>query len=179
MSQRKKYLIDKKLQLGMTFSLLGVVLITSVLVISAITSGVVYNNDRIEEVLDVQKNIVEFLNSRIMMVENAGYKETLEKISSNHSSNISALKQIVSYNRILLITIIVLLLVLCSILYILGIKMTHRISGPVYVMTNYIRDVMEGRDPSGRPLRKKDELKDFYELLKEMVARLKGRAEER
>jgi nitrogen fixation/metabolism regulation signal transduction histidine kinase len=53
------------------------------------------------------------------------------------------------------------------------IKITHRISGPVYVMSNYMKEIINGIIPSPRPLRDKDELKNFYELFVEMVKSLK------
>ncbi len=42
-------------------------------------------------------------------------------------------------------------------------------------MSRYMEDVIEGKETSGRPLRKKDDLRDFYELLKLTVKVLKGK----
>ncbi|HSA15053.1 MAG TPA: signal protein, partial [Spirochaetota bacterium] len=59
--------------------------------------------------------------------------------------------------------------------YMLIIKMTHRISGPLFVMTNYMKEVINGKYPSPRPLRKKDELKDFYDVFGQMVQKIRQR----
>ena len=39
---------------------------------------------------------------------------------------------------------------------------THRLSGPIFVMENLLRQVTEGRFPKRRELRKKDEFKELY-----------------
>ncbi len=40
--------------------------------------------------------------------------------------------------------------------------MTHRICGPLFVMERYLGELAAGRFPKRRPLRKKDEFKEFY-----------------
>jgi signal transduction histidine kinase len=46
---------------------------------------------------------------------------------------------------------------------------THRISGPIYVMSNYIKEMINGKYPHPRPLRKHDELTDFYALFTQLA----------
>ena len=46
---------------------------------------------------------------------------------------------------------------------------THRISGPLMVMRNYMADLANGRLPTMRPLRKKDEFKEFYAAFSRVV----------
>ena len=53
------------------------------------------------------------------------------------------------------------------------IRITHRISGPIYVMSNYIKDIINGDFPDPRPLRDKDELKKFYSLFVDLVDSIK------
>ena len=43
-----------------------------------------------------------------------------------------------------------------------GFIITHRISGPIFVMQRYLAELAAGRFPSARPLRKKDEFKEFF-----------------
>ncbi len=73
--KRKQYLIDKKLQLGMTFAILGVALIASALIIPGMSFSVVYNNEKIGDVLKIQEHIVQFLKTRVSLVENDIYKK--------------------------------------------------------------------------------------------------------
>ncbi len=41
--------------------------------------------------------------------------------------------------------------------------LTHRICGPLFVMSGWLEDLTAGRTPQLRPLRKNDEFKDFYQ----------------
>ena len=52
---------------------------------------------------------------------------------------------------------------------------THRITGPIYVMRRYLVDLIEGRAPQHRPLRKNDEFKDFYDVFWKAVRAVQTR----
>ena len=56
-----------------------------------------------------------------------------------------------------------------------GILITHRVAGPVYVMSHYVAVIAKGRYPLMRPLRKKDELKGFFERFQEAIESLRTR----
>lgn len=43
-----------------------------------------------------------------------------------------------------------------------GLLVSHRICGPLWLIAGYFRELANGRLPNLRPLRKKDEFKDFY-----------------
>lgn len=50
-----------------------------------------------------------------------------------------------------------------------GILITHRVAGPVFVMSHYISVLARGRYPILRKLRKHDELKAFFETFQEAI----------
>ncbi|MCH8853868.1 MAG: hypothetical protein IID41_14635 [Planctomycetes bacterium] len=54
---------------------------------------------------------------------------------------------------------------------------THRICGPLFVMTRALREVADGRLPTLRPLRAKDDFKDFYQVFAEAIDSLRIRRE--
>ena len=56
-----------------------------------------------------------------------------------------------------------------------GVLITHRVAGPIYVFSHYMNVLGEGRYPLLRPLRKKDELKAFYETFHGAVASMRER----
>ena len=56
-----------------------------------------------------------------------------------------------------------------------GFVMTHRVAGPIHVMGHFLSRLAEGRYPARRGLRKRDELRGFYEKLLEVVEVLKRR----
>ncbi len=55
-----------------------------------------------------------------------------------------------------------------------SILMTHRICGPMFVMKRYLLEMAQGRLPSLRPLRKRDEFKDLYEALDQAISALRS-----
>ncbi|MEZ4358748.1 MAG: hypothetical protein R3B48_01095 [Kofleriaceae bacterium] len=57
-------------------------------------------------------------------------------------------------------------LLLCGGLAVYGIKMTHRVAGPLYKIGLYFGQMREGRYRPVYPLRKGDELTEFYEHFK-------------
>lgn len=62
-----------------------------------------------------------------------------------------------------------------GILGLLGVLLTHRVAGPVYVMNLHMSALAAGRYPRMRPLRKSDELKAFFDHFAEAVERMRGR----
>jgi hypothetical protein len=57
----------------------------------------------------------------------------------------------------------------------LGFVMTHRVAGPIYVMSHILSRLAEGRYPARRGLRRKDELRGFYAQLLGVVEMMKER----
>ncbi len=55
-----------------------------------------------------------------------------------------------------------------------SIVVTHRICGPMFVLEHYLTELIHGRFPKRRPLRKKDEFKDFYDVFWRAVDALKA-----
>ena len=55
-----------------------------------------------------------------------------------------------------------------------SILMTHRICGPLFVFKRYLSQIAEGRLPSLRPLRQKDEFADLHQALEGAVESLRS-----
>jgi len=175
MAKRKQYVIDKKFQFKATFSIIFIVTILSAIVITAIAASVVYNNQKIQNIYEIEDNIVLFLTSGPGNTENKAYKSAIKEIAINHSNNMASLNRIMSYNKLLLTSILIFVVVQGILLYFLLIRKTHRISGPIYVMSMYMKDIIDGTFPNPRKLRDKDDLKEFYELFSRMVETLKNK----
>ncbi|WP_370645299.1 signal protein [Corallococcus sp. EGB] len=56
-----------------------------------------------------------------------------------------------------------------------GLLFTHRVAGPVHVMSLYVAALAAGRYPRLRPLRRKDELRAFFARFSEAVDRIRQR----
>ena len=59
-----------------------------------------------------------------------------------------------------------------------GIVVTHRVAGPIYKMKKQLRDLRRGNYDVPAPLRKGDELVEFFEEFRKMVVELRRRQEE-
>ena len=174
MTKRKKLIIDKRFQLKTAFAVIGVVTAVSLVILSAISASVVYNNEKISNINEIEDSI--FQQMQMANIEGASgdnYQATLARLTELHENNKGTVEKIAWNNKMLLALLVLCVLVQGLILYMLVIRITHRISGPVYVMSNYFRDIIDGKLPDPRPLREKDELKDFYALFKELVYSLK------
>jgi hypothetical protein len=62
-----------------------------------------------------------------------------------------------------------------AVLGLFGLLLTHRVAGPVHVMGLYMAALAAGRYPRLRPLRKRDELRSFFERFREAVDRIRSR----
>lgn len=189
MKKRKQYLIDKNFQLRHTFSIIGIVSVITAVILVAITASVVYNNNKLTEnntkitnIYEIENSIFVSLSSLPEAVKDPALRKALIQNARNHDNNMATMDRIIAlnmsiikYNRILLASILAIILLESIALFIILIRKTHRISGPIYVISNFMKDIIEGRDPKLRPLRDKDELKEFYELFQDMVKAIRKR----
>lgn len=189
MIKRKQFIIDRQYQLRTAFSIIGMVSVITAVILGIITISVVYNNGILKEnnkkitnIYEIENSIFVSLSSIPQTVKDPNQKNALIQNFKNHDKNMETLNHIISYNtsiitsNLALLLIILVVVVLESIvLYVILIRKTHRVSGPIYVMSNFMKDIIEGREPKLRPLRSKDELKEFYELFKRMVAAIQER----
>ncbi|MBW1811567.1 MAG: hypothetical protein JRJ87_25495 [Deltaproteobacteria bacterium] len=60
-------------------------------------------------------------------------------------------------------------------LFIWGIFITHRVAGPIFIISRYLGEIRDGKAPQTRPLRKGDELKAFFDVFSGMLDSLKQR----
>jgi hypothetical protein len=78
-------------------------------------------------------------------------------------------------DRILLAAFAAIAVLLAAALGLLGVVVTHRVAGPVFVMGHYLRVLAEGRFPRMRTLRRSDELKEFFRTFLEAIEAMKAR----
>ena len=78
-------------------------------------------------------------------------------------------------DRLLLGAFAAISLLLAAALGLLGVVITHRVAGPVFVMGHYLQVLAQGRFPRMRTLRRSDELKTFFSTFIEAVDAMKTR----
>ncbi len=66
-------------------------------------------------------------------------------------------------------------LLMMAALGLLGVLITHRVAGPAFVMARYLGLVADGAYPPLRPLRKRDELKGFFDVFERALVVLRDR----
>jgi hypothetical protein len=192
MDQRKQKLIDKKFQLHTTYSFMGIFFILIGIIIVTIGINYYSDNKKIEKIIDEQKNIMnaqgEIIKSILQIIKikdgdnsdlNSKIKEKSENNSLSLKQNIDIVKELTQRNNLIFLIIIVFLIATGFVLYPVLIRKTHKISGPIYLMSQYIKEIIKGNYPDLRPLRKKDELKEFYELFSKLVVFIKKREDDK
>jgi methyl-accepting chemotaxis protein len=173
---RKKHIIDKKFQLRMTFRILGIIIIAFILVI-AITGIISTDNNRqiSATINDLNRSMAKDKKTIELFIASGGLRkdtaadrdhdriieEHLESMALMHT-NMQQLNKILNQNRIIMTVMIVTGILLGIGLFVYLIRLTNRISGPLYVLTQHMNDIMKGKKPNLRALRKNDEFQDFY-----------------
>jgi HAMP domain-containing protein len=98
----------------------------------------------------------------------AGRTATVPTMADFHEALVSA-------DQRMLAIILMASLAVAVTLGLLGILITHRIAGPVLVLSRYAEALSQGTYPPMRPLRKNDELKEYFEIFRHAVDRLKAK----
>lgn len=78
-------------------------------------------------------------------------------------------------DRNLLVIFVGIAVLMAAALGLVGILVTHRVAGPIFVMGHYMSVLAQGRYPRMRTLRQRDELKGFFRTFIEAVSTLKQR----
>ncbi|MBP7736418.1 MAG: hypothetical protein KA369_10640 [Spirochaetes bacterium] len=176
MQRRKQMIINKQFQIKTTFSIIGIVTLLAVAIITAIAISVWHNNRKIEQINVMEDNIVQYLQVKSLSAANVEVdQKAMKEIAVNHSKNMTDMAAMIRLNRVLLLVLIVIMIVQGVVLYMLLIRKTHRIAGPIFVMSRYMQEIIDGKHPSLRQLRKNDEFKEFYSLFSTMVESIKNR----
>ncbi|HOU85515.1 MAG TPA: hypothetical protein PLA54_09260 [Spirochaetota bacterium] len=170
MFKRKQYIIDKGIQLRTTFTAIGFTFLCVTLFI--VLMGVYINetNKRIRNIIITEDQIFQVLTT----VTDTGSEEQSAmnvEMARQHQTNMKTVTDMVDLNIWIIWGIIAAVFLSGIIFFFILIIQTHRIAGPIYVMTYYMKEFLDGRKHEHlRPLRKHDQLKDFYQLFKEFMA---------
>jgi nitrogen fixation/metabolism regulation signal transduction histidine kinase len=182
---RKKYVLDKKFQLGLSARAIILPLLTTLAICGILlyfagdtTSLTKENSKNMTAIIDTQDSMLDMFMGIPSLQDSANpivkkcdsaFKENLKitnRINDNH-------ERIRRNSRIVLGILIVMTIVQTAIIFFQFIFFSHKISGPLHVMTNYLREFRSGKCPEYRPLRKNDELREFYDEFWETMKCLK------
>ncbi len=102
-------------------------------------------------------------------------QDTLQKQSADLKAQAAGL---VTQRKVMLTSLFGGLALLVVLIGFGGIVVTHRVAGPIYKMKMNLKAVADGHLRIPTPLRKGDELVEFFEAYRSMVIALRGRQEE-
>ncbi|MFC1669476.1 hypothetical protein ACFL20_03735 [Spirochaetota bacterium] len=201
MFARKKKLINKKFQLRTTIIIISSTTVVFMALIIIIGINVIQNSRQISEFniklgshlnqinssIKVENNIVKAFVKYSKHVSSKSNLAYLRKIEIDHGKSMKAINNYITFskgfvenmivltsNNILIVIVVFIIIIMQGIvIYFYLIRMTHRISGPIYIMSKHIEDLISGSDPDIRDLRDKDEFKDFYKLFTELTEKIK------
>ncbi|HOT47093.1 MAG TPA: hypothetical protein PLM53_20550 [Spirochaetota bacterium] len=182
MKKRSMVLIDRKFQLKLArrviaISMAGFSLVIAFLVVSAIITNIGFfkSLDDLNGAIRVQNNIVGSFVEFARLVENAQLVLAANKIMVDHTRSIQIIHKYLDLlrnwalrNMIFLAFIMLVMIIQGVCFYFYMLRVTHRISGPAFVMNRYIDSILRGKEPVARELRPKDELKDLYNDIKKL-----------
>ena len=84
-------------------------------------------------------------------------------------------EQVVRGDRIFLLYLLALVVMMGLGLAFWGLVVTHRISGPLYIVARYLGVLADGGYPDIRPLRRHDELRVFFSAFEDAVTAMRRR----
>ncbi len=86
--------------------------------------------------------------------------------------------EVAKYDTRVLYYIVAFIIAMGVALTIYGVLVTHRIAGPLLVISRHLNSIARGQYPDVRPLRKHDELKDFFDIFNSMLNSLRDKDRE-
>jgi predicted PurR-regulated permease PerM len=179
---RKNLIINREFQLKTTFSIIGIILVGFFGIISLSGAIIADNNQMIQKAIsdihstmDKESKIFKIITDNTVAKDNGFSKKKDEairdhkliKISMKH--NIDLLESISRQNKLLVMGMLFVGIILSLALYIFLIRLTHRIAGPIHLLSRAIDDLLNNKKPNLRSLRKNDEFKDFYNQFSKIV----------
>ena len=187
MGIRKKKLIDKRFQLRTVFSVTAIAMAFFALIILLIGSFSYYSRSklnreiaRLDKAVETENNIVTAFMTYAGTITGNPIKISLEYVKKDHEKSIRTVKDhiVVLEKQLDLFYYMVLAiagLAICAavVYYIYLVRMTHRISGPIFVMSRHLQEMIDGKEPQFRDLRDKDEFKEMYAKLVTLGGKLK------
>jgi len=183
---KRKRLIDRELQLKTSFAVIRFYFIAFFIVLALLVIHTALTEKKItgtvadlRGAVETEKNIVNAFIKYSDMTSNPDLQLKSQKISEDHNrsvlvieNHITLLTGLIKSGFIVIIIVTCFMVIMGLILFYYLIRLTHKISGPLYVMTQQIQDIIEGKAPAIRPLRQDDQLKDFYERFAEMAKKI-------
>jgi len=204
-NNRKQVILHKN-QLKTTVTVMGVIFISIAIIIGVVVIGIIHNHSQLKDVLkqnarsihridniaSLQDDMMEDMLIFSESIKNNRQKMAIKEFAMDHYRSITTIrknihdtkrnsnnvKDIIVYNRILLGIIIAIVLIQGIVLYGMGTRLSHKYTGPLMVISQFLNDYIKNREPELRPLRENDELREFYSLFEKAVEKVRTERED-
>lgn len=130
----------------------------------------------IKESVDTEDKIIKAFVKYSKRVKSRDYRLKTRNIFKDHDlvvaklkNEITTLEGFLAENKKTIKLMIIIFAFQFVILFVVIRFYTHKIAGPLYVMQKYMNELKNGRNPTIRPLRKRDELKAFYDDFTKLI----------
>jgi len=179
---RKEKLIDKKFQIRtmLSVTVIAAVFFTACIAGTALFS--LYAKMRIESeikqlsrAMETEDDIVKAFTAFAGSTTGSPLKISVGNVLKDHdrsrktvTSHITMLERLIDWYGAVLLGIIGLAVLALAAYCFYMIRLTHRMSGPIYVMTRHVQDMIDGKETEFRGLRDKDEFRELYKKLEEL-----------
>ena len=187
MGKRKKILIDKKFQLRTVFSVTVVAMIFFSVTIAVLAFFLLNNKfkiaveiQRLETAVETEDDIVSSFIIYAGKSRANPMQMSMERVNQDHmrsiadiQSHVAMLKEQTNIFFYLIMITACMAVAVAVVYYLFVMRITHRMAGPISVITGHIQDMIEGRDPAFRGLRKNDEFKELYGKLVELGGKIR------
>ncbi len=191
MVNRRRILVGKISHMGTLFWITVVNIASFTLIIAFIGVFSVYNRYKIGDEVSILRKAVSAQNDIVSAIGLAASKIApvgtgYDRVRQDHQqsmmsihSHIKSLEEQTDIIFYLFVIITAIALLTAGIYFFYVIYLTSRISGPIQVISGHIQDMIEGREPQFRGLRKRDEFKDLYNKVVELGEKMKTGMEKR
>lgn len=183
---KRNLIINRYYQLKTGFGVAGLLALCISILFIITGSFVMWNNRSISRAMTHQmdlQNVQDDILKSIEMLSQYGNRKNLifeaYKAIGDLQKNASALKESnelltrsIAINRYLMWINGVLGITLVVVTFIVVVRRTHRVAGPMFLLKRYMNEIIEGKVPEIRPLRKGDEFKDVFDTFIKMVESL-------
>ena len=165
--KRRKYLINSRYQIG--YSLL---LSLSSAVIAAILGMILVseaeqNSESLQKVLELEQE-----RTSLMLLLPDLTEEHKKQLVKNDQALENDLENPIQFRSTVKYYMFFFTLIIGITLFMLGVYVTHRVAGPVFVIQRYLKQILKNERPKLRVLRKKDHFQDLFLIFSQVVDKL-------
>ncbi len=185
---RKKVVINKKFQLGLTLRMVGLSL-ASFMIILLMTiafpgiswfSDTSMQTDELVKAIRTQDAIIKSFIEYSRRSNNSNVTVLADSVAQDHAASMETVKKNLEMlearsknSRYLLVTVIAIMFAHMLVMYLYMLRRTNRIYGPIHVMTQYLDDIRKKKTPIIRKLRSGDEFAEFYDAFVAMIRKIR------